>query len=112
MKKRLLVENEMGAAHDNDWTVAALKQHFEALRKEDEKAIQLVRNDMLAMRIDIANKLDQLTNNSNILRTTVEQFHSAFTGEEKRGMKDYMSVINFITILTMIGLLIVNFFHH
>ncbi len=28
--------------HDNEWTVASLKEYFEALRKEDHRAIELL----------------------------------------------------------------------
>jgi Mg2+ and Co2+ transporter CorA len=94
--------------HNNDWTVATLKQYFDALRREDEKAIVLLSRD-------INTRLDSLSRNFEDLKISVERFHSTFEGVARKGQSDWLRIITIVTLLisvTVMSLDLAGLFRH
>ena len=82
--------------HDNDWTVSTLKQHFDALRGEDQKAISL-------LALDLKLRLDRMNESFDDLKISFERFHSTFAGQAKEGAK--MGLIGYNTLMLIILLM-------
>ena len=94
----------MAADHNNDWTVSTLKQYFDTLRKEDEKAIVLLRTDMTI-------RLDRISESFEELKTSVEQFHASYRGGESASSIVFFRTANVLAIIIAAGALIVSLFH-
>lgn len=95
----------MTPGHDNDWTVRTLKEHFDALRAEDQKAIVL-------LSIDLGGRLDRITSSFENLKTSVDRFHAAIAERETKGKWDFGVIINIATLVIAAGVLIGTWVNH
>lgn len=93
----------MNPTHDGDWTVRTLKEYFEALRREDERAIVL-------LRLDVTAQLERLGISLSDLKNTVVEFNASYGGSEKRGSRDYAAILAIINIVGLIALVFVEYF--
>lgn len=77
-----------------------VKEHFEALRREDQKALIL-------LSADLSKRLDLIVESFDELKTSVNEFHAAYGGQQKKGRTDSLILFNTITLIlsmTLIGL--------
>jgi hypothetical protein len=92
-------------SHDNDWTVRTLKEHFDALRTEDQRAIFVLSRDITA-------RLDRVSIGFEELKATVDKFHAALEGGMLKSKSDYGVIINVLTLIVALGLLAATFLSH
>lgn len=91
--------------HDNEWTVATLKAYFDALRREDQRALEL-------LGVAVRGQLERLAVEFAELKTAVDQFHSAFLGSQKQGDYDWLRFVNIVVVTGAAGTLLLTWLHH
>ena len=88
-----------------DDTRVPLREYFEALRKEDQRAL-----DLLGKEVGL--RLDRLNDSFGELKSTVDSLHATLNGKAMHGQNMWTTLVQIITLIIAAAAIIVTMVYH